>query len=47
MVMGVPTPSPVVTQGESLSDSEKAKALADRVEAQFKPGTVPISYSDG
>ena len=41
--MRVPTPSaPFVTRvGLALSDSEKAKALADSLEAQFQPVTVP------
>jgi hypothetical protein len=40
-VMRVPTPSsPLVTPGGiTLSDSEKAEALADKLEAQFKPVT--------
>ena len=38
--MRVPTPSPPwSTQGES--DSEKAEALADKLEAQFQPVTEP------
>jgi hypothetical protein len=38
-VMRMPTPSPpLVTQGGlALSDSEKAEALADSIEAQFQP----------
>jgi len=37
--MRVPTPSPplVTTGGVALSDSEKAEALADNLEAQFQP----------
>jgi hypothetical protein len=34
--------SPLITLGGlTLSDSEKAEALADRLEAQFQPNTVP------
>jgi hypothetical protein len=34
--------SPLVTPGEiALSDSEKAEALADNLEAQFQPVTDP------
>jgi len=42
-VMRVPTPSPplVTPGGLALSDSEKAEALADSLEAQFQPVTVP------
>ena len=42
-VMRVPTPSPplVTTGGIALSDSEKAEALADSLEGQFQPVTVP------
>ena len=42
-VMRVPTPSPplVTPGGIALSDSEKAEALADSLEAQFHPVTVP------
>ena len=42
-VMRFPTPSPpLVTPGElALSDSEKAEALVDSLEAQFQPVTVP------
>jgi hypothetical protein len=41
-VMRVPTPSPpLVTQGESLSDSEKAEALTDNLETQFQPVNDP------
>jgi len=42
-VMTVPTPSPLlVTTGRlALSDSEKAEALADSLEAQFQPFIVP------
>ena len=42
-VMRVPTPSPplVTPGGIALSDSEKAEALADSLEAQFQPVTVP------
>ena len=42
-VMRVPTPSPplVTLRGIALSDSEKAEALADSLEAQFQPVTVP------
>jgi hypothetical protein len=42
-VMRVPTPSPpLVTQGGlALSDSEKAKTLADNLEAQFQPVNDP------
>jgi hypothetical protein len=38
-VMRVPTPSPplLVPGGLALSDSEKAEALADSLEAQFQP----------
>ena len=41
--MRVPTPSPplVTPGGIALSDSEKAEALADSLEAQFQPVTVP------
>ena len=40
-VMRVPTPSPplVTPGGITLSDSEKAEALADNLEAQFQPVT--------
>ena len=38
----VPTPSPPDhTRGLALSDAEKAEALADSLEAQFQPVTVP------
>ena len=42
-LMRVPTPSPplVTPGGLALSDSEKAEALADNLEAQFQPVTVP------
>jgi len=42
-VMRVPTPSPSLVKpgGHALSDSEKAVALADRLEAQFQPVTFP------
>jgi len=42
-VMRVPTPSPpLVTPGRiAVSDSEKAKALADSLETQFQPVTDP------
>jgi len=42
-VMTVPTPSPplVTPGGIALSDSEKAEALADNLEAQFQPVTDP------
>jgi hypothetical protein len=42
-VMRVPTPSPpMVNPGRiALSDSEKAKAIADSLEAQFQPVTDP------
>ena len=42
-VMRVPTPSPpLVTQGGlALSDTEKAEALADSLEAQFQPVNDP------
>jgi len=42
-VMRVPTPSPalVTPGGVALSDSEKAEALADNLEAQFQPVTNP------
>jgi len=38
-VMRIPTPSPplVTPEGLALSDSEKAEALADSLEAQFQP----------
>jgi len=41
--MRVPTPSPplVTPRGVALSDSEKAEALADNLEAQFLPVTDP------
>ena len=41
--MRVPTPSPpsVTPGGIALSDSEKAEALADSLEAQFRPVTDP------
>jgi len=40
-MMRVPTPSPplVTPGGIALSDSEKAEALADNLEAQFQPVT--------
>src|SRR5215510_6141397 len=43
-VMRVPTPSPplVTPGGIALSDSEKAEALADSLEAQFQPVTVHL-----
>ena len=38
----VPTPPPhLVTSGESLSQTEKAETVADSLEAQFQPVTVP------
>jgi hypothetical protein len=42
-VIRVPTPSPPlqVTGGLALSDSEKAEALADSLEAQFQPVNDP------
>jgi len=42
-VMRVPTPTPplVTPDGIALSDSEKAEALADNLEAQFQPLTDP------
>ena len=42
-VMRVPTPSiPLVTpRGIALSDSEKAEALANNLDAQFQPVTNP------
>jgi hypothetical protein len=42
-VMRVPTPSPplVTPGGIALSDSEKAEALANNMEAQFQPVTDP------
>ena len=43
-MMRVPTPSPpplVTPGGVALSDSEKVEALADNLEAQFPPVTVP------
>jgi hypothetical protein len=42
-VMRVPTPSPPLFTpgGIALSDSEKAEALADSLEAQFQAATVP------
>ena len=42
-VMRVPTPSPplVTPGGLALSDSEKAEALADSLEAEFQPDPVP------
>ena len=41
-VMSVPTPSPLGHPvGIALSDSEKAEALADSLEAQFQPVTFP------
>ena len=41
--MRVPTPSPplVTPGGLALSDSEKAEALADNLEAQLQPVTDP------
>jgi len=41
--MRVPTPSPplVTPEGLALSDSEKAEAFADSLEAQFQPVTFP------
>ena len=40
--MRIPTPAPplVTPGGLALSDSEKAEALADSLEAQFQPATV-------
>jgi len=42
-VMRIPTPSPplVTPGGLPLSDSEKAEALVDRLEAQFQPVNDP------
>ena len=42
-VMGIPTPSPtpVTPGGLALSDSEKAEALADSLDAQFQPANDP------
>jgi hypothetical protein len=42
-VMRVPTPSPplVTPGGTTLSDSEKAEALADSLESQFQPVNAP------
>jgi hypothetical protein len=42
-VIRVPTPSPpfLVPGGLALSDSEKAEALADSLEAQFQPVNDP------
>jgi len=45
-VKRVPTPSPhspppVTAEGIALSDTEKAEALADNLEAQFQPVTDP------
>jgi len=41
-VIRLPTPSPQVTPGGiALSDSEKAKTLADNLEAPFQPVTEP------
>ena len=42
-VMRFPTPTPplVTPGGLALSDSEKAESLADSLEAQFQPVTVP------
>ena len=42
-VMRFPTPFPplVTPAGLALSDSEKAEALADSLEDQFQPVTVP------
>jgi len=42
--MRVPTPSPPLFTpgGIALSDSEKAEALADNLEAQFQPVTIPL-----
>jgi len=42
-VMRVPTPSPplVTPGGIALSDSEKAEAITDNLEAQFQPVTDP------
>jgi hypothetical protein len=44
-VMRVPTPSPplLVPGGLALSDSEKAEALADSLEAHFQPVKDPLS----
>ena len=41
--MRVPIPSPplITPGGLALSDAEKAEALADSLEAQFQPVTVP------
>ena len=43
LLMRVPTPLPLlITPGRlALSDSEKAEALADNLETQFQPVTVP------
>ena len=42
-VMRIPTPSPtlVTPGGKALSDSEKAEALPDNLEAQFQPVNDP------
>jgi hypothetical protein len=41
-VMGVPTPSPLLTPGGiALLDSEKVEAHADSLETQFQPATDP------
>ena len=42
-VMRIPTPSPplVTPEGLALSDSEKAEAIADSLEAQFQPVNDP------
>ena len=41
-VMSIPTPSPpFVTPGLDLSDSEKAKALAESLLVQFQPVNDP------
>jgi hypothetical protein len=42
-VVRVPTPSPTFTPGRiTLSNSEKAEALADRLEIQFQAVTDPL-----
>jgi hypothetical protein len=42
LLMTVPTQSPpLITPGESLSDSEKAEALAESLKTQFQPVTCP------
>jgi hypothetical protein len=46
-VMRVPSPSPLllVPGGLALSDSKKAEALADSLEAQFQPMNDPWSLA--